>query len=559
MNMKTKTGWIMLMLLVAVMYASAQPLQDNFYVKVLHEELQRNIKRLKLPDLERPFFIAYNLSNHYNLELNAERGIITSTVSGPVNRKVFAVKLRVGDYHRNFDYMINDVYSVLLPHEEDADEYRRLIWLETDKAYKNNARQYTAFMSSLKRVNVDPKELALDDLSIITPLTQDFGAATPIVIDTDKWKERLKRLSTLFNEHADITTSYCRLSMNSAEEYLVTSEGTTIRKPKGHVTFTAYGALMQEDGSSISHTYSLIVKDIHELPSFDSLETAVKQLISTLRNKQKAKPFEGSYIGPVLLEGDAVHGIIQSCFTSNLQVKRKPIIGYGMPDVDYEEKLGQKLVASALTVTAIPSLKVFEGKKTTGAYEVDNEGVRPPDSLVLIQHGVLRSLLNGRTPTHKFPVSQGFSASVFGSNTYSPGVLRLTSDSIAPADSMKSRLLQLAKEEGLPYAYIIKGLRRYGNDTEIYRVNVATGEEEMINECEVLPLNIRSLRRFIVASDKTMLRNYADLSIIAPQSMIINEVEIEKSRNATKPKPFIVSNPLLEPSPSKAVKKKIKK
>ena len=56
---------------------------------------------------------------------------------------------------------------------------------------------------------------------------------------------------------------------------------------------------------------------------------------------------------------------------------------------------------------------------------------------------------------------------------------------------------------------------------------------------------MKSLRRFIVASNKQQLENSSDYSIVAPESMIINEIEIEQNETTTKPKPIIVSNPLL--------------
>ena len=151
--------------------------------------------------MEKPIFIAYSLRNQYSFSQNAERGTITNTVRTPVNNRTASVKLRVGDYHRNFDYMMYDGYVIDLPDETDADEYRRLLWLETDKAYKNNARQYSSFMSSLKRVNVDKEELALNDLSKIVPVVHDYGGAAPVNIDTKKWEQALTAYCYVLRNH----------------------------------------------------------------------------------------------------------------------------------------------------------------------------------------------------------------------------------------------------------------------------------------------------------------------------------------------------------------------
>lgn len=541
--MRTKIFFLALAISCTAPATWAQDLKDNFYVRVLNDELQRNIKRLYLPDLEKPFYIAYNLQNVNSYSLSSERGEITNVVKTPVNNKSVSVKLRVGDYHRNFDYMMYDGYFANLPDEASADEYRRLLWLETDRAYKNNARQFSGFMSSLKRVSVDEKELALDDFARITPVVKDFGAIQPIEIDTKKWEHNLKVLSALFNAYPKITTSYCRLMVGSSENYLVSSEGSVIRKPGGAVTFMAYGGASDEKGNNYNSSYAITVKTIDELPSLEKLQASVKELIGKIQQKEQAKAFEGAYMGPVLFVGNAVGNIVNQCFSNTLQTRRKSVLGYNSGETSYEEKLGQKLVASELTVTAVPSLKTVNGKHTTGYYQVDDEGVVPADSLVLIEAGILKNLLNGRTPTRKFPRSQGFGQSFMGRN-YNAGVLKLTSAKTVNADSMQARLLQLAKEEGLTVAYMVKDLSF--NSPEIYRIDVASGKTEMVNECKITPLNMKSLRRFIVASDKQQLENSSDYSIVAPESMIINEIEIEQNETTTKPKPIIVSNPLLD-------------
>ncbi|GAB3412378.1 metallopeptidase TldD-related protein [Niabella aquatica] len=554
--MKAKIFFLFLIAALAGPALFAQDLKDNFYVNVLEKELHRNIKRLHLPDLEKPFFIAYNLRNEYAYSLNGERGEITTIVKTPVNKKSASVKLRVGDYHRNFDYMMYDGYFISLPDEDNADEYRRLLWLETDRAYKNNSRQYSSFMSSLKRVNVDEKELAMNDLSRITPVVKDFGAVQPITVNAKQWEQRLRDLSALFKDNPAIVSSYCRLTAISYEDYLVSSEGTVIRKPGEYVTFAAYGAVSDEKGNTFNSSYTVTVRSIEELPSADQLRVQVKALIAKIRQKEQAKPFEGSYMGPVLFMGDAVSDIVAQCFTQPLQARRKSVLGYNSGETNYEEKLGQKLVSSDLTVTAIPALRSFNGKRTTGYYQVDDEGVIPVDSLVLIQQGILKALLNGRTPTRHFPESQGFAQSFMGRN-YNAGVLKLTSASITRSDSMQARLLQLAKEEGLSAAYIVKDFSF--NSPEIYKVDVAKGTVAMVNECKITPLTLRSLRRFVTASDKMQLTNTPDFSRIVPESIIVNEIEIEKNEITTKPKPIIVTNPLLDKPVTGSKPGKIKK
>ena len=120
------------LILLSHSLCNAQTLKDHFYVKVLSQELNRNMQRLHLPELSKPFFISYRLRNNFTHNIRAERGHITSLLKEPSNNKVAVVKLLVGDYHRNFDHMQFGGFSVNLPDEDNVDEIRRLLWLEND-------------------------------------------------------------------------------------------------------------------------------------------------------------------------------------------------------------------------------------------------------------------------------------------------------------------------------------------------------------------------------------------------------------------------------------------
>jgi len=535
----------------------AQELRDNFYVKVLSEELNRNIRRLSLPDLGKPFFISYKLRNMVSQTIRAERGRIVTPFPDPVETKTASVKLLVGDYHRNFDYLFDDGSYVMLPDENNADEFRRLLWLETDRAYKATAQQYNATMAALKRVTVDQKELDLHDLSKIDPVVKDLGGLPTIsATGVERWRSLLQKLSALFVAYPQITTSSCYLTINNAEEYLVSSEGTIIREPVSQIALTLSAAMPGDDGSNIFETHNEYVNRIDELPDYKTLEETTRKMISRILERDKASKFEGSYLGPVLFEGESLANLISGFFRYGLGVTRKSILYPDNSTTFYEDKIGQKLIASGLSLTALPHLKVYEGRHTTGAFEVDYNGVTPVDSLELIRSGVLKSLLNGRTPTRKFLEPGGFAS---GERSYSAGVLRLTADTVAALNDMKKQLVKAAKEEGLPYAYIVRDVNvSYGQAPYLYRIDTATLKEEMLTGFKFTSLNMRSLRRFIIASDQMRLWNQSLYSVICPQSMIIGEIELEAENSVVKAKPIIVSNPLLDqkPAPEKRKQKK---
>lgn len=523
-------------------YMYAQSLADNFYIRVMQQELNRNIRKLSLPDLQKPFFIQYKIRNSRAESIAAERGEIRSYTLDPDSRKSLSVKLRVGDYHRNFDHMMYDGSFIDLPQEEDADECRRIMWIETDRIYKNVAQQFNSLQTNLKRVQVDEKELAMDDIGKITPVNKDYGALKIITYDKNAWQEVLKKLSLLYTKDSHIVNSGVVLNTETYEDYSVTSEGTTIRIPVQYVTFSTWAAYIDENGTLQYDNYFKTVKEISELPPYSQLEIEIKHVVDHVKSKATAADMDEAYAGPILIEGDAVTDMVETLFASTLKTKRKSFFGYGGGESDYEEKLGQRLTAKELTLTALPTLARFNNQSLTGFFPIDDEGVTPPDSLVLIQNGLLQSLMSTRTPTKKYPVSNGFMRSFMGRNA-SPGVLKLTSSATIAQDSMKAKLIQAAKEEGLQVAYII---RDNFNDPAVYKIDIKTGNEQLMKKCRLGATSIKSLRRFIFSSQELQVDNGPSITIIAPKSMLINEMEIEKTNNITKPKPIIVSNPLLD-------------
>lgn len=536
---------------------AGQSLRDNFYVKVLQEEMQRNISRLKLPELQKPFFIRYRLRNTSAFSLRAERGNILSYSRTPGSESSFSVVVRVGDYHRNFDYMgSSDMNFQYLPDEANADEIKRLLWLETDRAYKSAAQQYNNIFTTLKRVNVDEKELALDDLAKITPIEKDMGAMPLLKPDLVNLEAMLSRLSALFKPYTELTNSGCSISLVNSEEYHVTTEGTITRRPETSVTFSANASTTDSAGNTYSDGWGILVKDIAELPSENALSAEIKTIINNIAKAKSAKKYDEAYLGPVLFEKDAAISIVENFFSGTLNSYRKPVTSSYESGTNYEEKIGQRLVSPALTITAIPSMKYFDGQQTTGHFNVDDEGVAPPDSLVLVEKGTLKNLLSDRTPTHKYKASQGFARGSYGRQP-GPGVLKFTSSAVTNADSMRSVLIKLTKEEGLPFTYVVKSSPFSSNQQIVERINVKTGETDIVNSCKIAGLNMRSLRRFAIASEKMILSNESTaLSIVMPESFILNEIEIEKVNNTVKPKPIIVTNPLLDKKPERNTKKK---
>jgi hypothetical protein len=202
-------------------------------------------------------------------------------------------------------------------------------------------------------------------------------------------------------------------------------------------------------------------------------------------------------------------------------------------------------------VKAMPHLKTSNGQVLIGAYETDAEGVTPADELLLVENGMLRALMCDRIPTKKIKTPTGHRIYTYQpqgiSTRVSPGVLSISTSNGVPSDTLKARLLEAARTEGLDYAFIIRTLPS-GRYNSLYRVSVADGTEQLVRAAVPSRIDMAKLKRSLGTSAETIVVNMiaggTPVSIISPNSIIIEEIDIEKQNLQNTTKLPTVSNPL---------------
>lgn len=63
------------------------------------------------------------------------------------------------------------------------------------------------------------------------------------------------------------------------------------------------------------------------------------------------------------------------------------------------DQFGSKIMDNRLTIKNYTAMKEYNGIPLYGYYEVDGEGVTPEAEMTLVEKGVFKKMLNGRTPT----------------------------------------------------------------------------------------------------------------------------------------------------------------
>lgn len=542
--MKYILSLFLFFLLAGTVFAQSE--QDQVIFKAMQDEIGRNKDSLMLPDAPQPFFISYALGRFRQFEVVGILGGIVRSFEADENT-IGGVQLMLGDYGYTSDLMYLGQYAeATLPQEVNYLGIRRGFWNATDVMYKYSLQAMAAKQTYLKANPRTPEEDTLAELQKVKPIERVVEGGEPYMIDLRQLEVMIKELSLLFKDYKEIYDTKVGVTGIDMEIYRQTTDGVSVKQPSRFVNFYAKGTVTTDEGEKISDTYALFVKCPRDLPSLEELKKNVKEFAERLIKIKDAPRVEEFYAGPVLFEEAAVSSI----FVRNL-VSKSGLIAHREPNVQQHgvlktlgDRMGKKIIDSRLTVKNYSTLDKYNGVSLIGAYEVDAEGVVPEKEMILVEHGILRGMLNGCVPTLKTPYSMGSSRYVYNNIAYrtAPGTLHVKADKGMKPEKMKKELIRAAKEEGLDYAYIV---RRMGDvNALLYRVNVKDGSETMMRTADITDINLAKIKRVLEISSKENVSNYMMnggvlTSLIYPSAMLIEDVEIGKIPLQTEKKPVL--------------------
>ena len=156
-----------------------------------------------------------------------------------------------------------------------------------------------------------------------------------------------------------------------------------------------------------------------------------------------------------------------------------------------------------MNVVDDPGLKTFDGKGLIGAYDVDDEGV-PAQAVKLVDAGRLENYLIGRQPVRDFPQSNGHGrAGITGPARPSIGVLKITAENGLDRRRTQQKLLEMAKDRGLPSVYFVQTMGGQRTPRLLYRIS-PDGKRELVRGAVLDDIDERALRSSIEAAGKDL-------------------------------------------------------
>lgn len=542
---------------------AARPDERATLLTAMGNELNRNLRGLKLGEHKPPYFIAYRMVEVDSAEVDARFGAIIS--DDRARQRKAAVDVRVGDYtfdsapdpeDEGLDFAEPGGFrpSQLAPVDDAPGALAGTLWLLTDQAYKEALSSY--LRKQAKKVT-SVKDTHVDSFSK-APAVVHQDAAPAFSVNRERWRGVVRRLSARMRTMPGLLEGAVRISADRTRTYLVNSEGTRIIKE--HVIYSlSFIALGQaEDGMLLEQGETFYGSRFDELPD----EATVRGMIDAAMTNIKAlaaAPLADPYTGPAILEPEATGVFFHETIGHRLEGERQNDENEGRT---FKGQLNQLIVPSFLTISDNPLLARYQNTPLNGHYLHDDQGV-PAQNTVLVEKGVLKTFLKSRTPVEGVKASNGHGrAQGVARPMARMGNLLVQSDKRVPRAQLKDMLLAEVRKQKKPYGLIIRDITGGSTNTSnygyqafkgtprmVYRVDAKTGAETLVRGVEMVGTPLTVISKIIAASEETGIFNgycgaesgYVPVSAIAPATLF-SEIELQRSQR-DKERPPLLSPP----------------
>jgi len=537
-------------------------------------ELRRSIERLRMEGQEEPYFISYTIVDEKYCKIRAKYGGIY--YSEFTHERPYYVEVRVGDYEFDnteppseesfsYDYYEPEV-SIPMPLEDDIDGIRHCLWLATDFCYKNSLRAFSEKKSKLihkARVSESPS------FSKEPPERYELGEELTINLVEIKrsWEERIKRLSKIFTNYAEIVDSEISFAAGVENRYYLNTEGTKIHDGKKIFHILAQASAISYDGINVWSYRDFYSFSESALPDEHELTYAIDDLakeVTKLKYAQRIAPCNV----PVIIKSPASGVFFHEVLGHRLEGHRQEAEKEGET---FKDKVGKKIAPEFITIYDDPSMKYHtDGKALIGHYLYDDEGVRAR-RVLLVENGILKNFLLSRMPIEKFYNSNGHGrksiSSSFEQTRAIPrqAVFVVESSMKLPYSQLKQLLIKECKKKNKQFGLIIT--RAYSGATitrrnflqtflekplVVYKVDVDSCGEELVRGIEFGGTPLVCIDKIVATDDSSEVFNgfcgaesgVVPVSAIAP-SILLSEMEFQKSSEESK-KPPLLLPPWLE-------------
>lgn len=502
--------------------------EQKVIFKAMEDEMQRTKDSLQFDRMPLPFFVDYRFIRGTVARVSASLGGVYRCVTAPI-QSVGIVDMKLGDYNVTSQLQpYNRGRAFSIGQEIDYDLARRCFWESSDEAYKiclNHIGQ--------KRNTLKTNPLPEDDQNIPEMLQMEGReyiepTALTELPDTAMMKATTAALTAIIAEYPQIYDTDAHYNYDLKDIYRVTSEGHKLRFAHPEATLKIDGHVKTPEGADLYDQINFAAKKLSDMPSIDELKQRTREFCELLIKKAAAPVIKEYYVGPLLLEDEAVNeAIVRNVVKNSCRADRDMYKGSSTSSM----KLGKRIVDTKISIHQLTDTPEYNGVKLASNYKVDVDGVTPQKDLTIVEKGILKTLLTGRRPAIGAMQSTGNerldAGSPFSSNL--PGIIHVTVEKAVPVSKIKDTFIKEAKKAGLDHAFIVKAPKdgwRY-----LVRLDLKTGKEEIVRTSDIPQPSRGDLMHIIAASKEEFVANKIDtnlgacISAITPKAIIVENIE----------------------------------
>lgn len=568
---RSATVTIMALFSLLFLARAALPAEPNeMLFEVMQDELDRNMKNLKMEELEQPYYLSYYIDDFQQLEVTATLGQLLD--SRLERGRYLTTDLRVGNWDLDNSNFVSGFSGfgpsyTSLPVDNDYDAIRNKIYLQTDRVYKDAVETLAKKRAYLQnRVISDrPADHIKFEPNRYLDEPEEFN------ITPEFFEELARDMTEVFKEYPEIIDSDLRVTASVVNQYMLNSTGSKTLKGDRIYGFQLSMQGRSDDGEELFNEDRIVVKDFTRLPNRDEMISWARQNAQEMSEIIEGDTIE-AYIGPVLFVDDAIGEFFRQLFAKHVSNMPSPVFDSDRFERDgsaFANKLRRRVLPSTFNVYNDPTLQKYDNEPLIGSYEIDDAGMEAVRTQ-LVEDGKLVNFLIGIAPTKKVkePTSSA-RGSVGGGISAKPANLIFESSKTSSLEAMKESLLELAKDIDYDYGLVITRLRdlnsragalsgmggRNGSEGltvpfEAFKL-YADGRMVPVRGLEFNDVSVRIMRDILEVGDEPYVYDYLigndyelPATIVAPP-ILVEEMELKHSQQKVK-KPPVLPSPLAE-------------
>jgi predicted Zn-dependent protease len=560
---------VLLVSLMAMTAGSAVPAARNETASplgtILQSELRRNLDLLAKESVP-PYFVSYTVHDVRGARVVASFGALQNSDQG--RSRTGTVEVRAGNYTVDSTHPMRGGSSaaasllgsltsrVQLPFADVEAPIRAAFWRATDTAYRQAteslARVQANIVATVKEENPAP------DFSREAP---ESSTAQPATATFDKalWERRARNISAQFAADPLIFRSDVQISSETTTRYYTNSEGTNLTTAGVVWRVGIQAATKADDGMELPLYATYFARTADGLPAEADLIREAREMVAQLARLRKAPLVDPATV-PAILSGRAGGVFFHEIFGHRVEGHRQRSADDAQT---FAKRLNEAVLPTFLSVVFDPTLERLGNVALSGYYQFDDEGVRARP-VTVVEKGVLKTFLLGRTPLAAFPQSNGHGRAQPGSKPVSrqSSLLVQSQQTVSP-----ERLLAMLREEirkqgkpfGLYFENIEGGFTQTGRTTPnafnvlpnvVYRVYADDRPRELVRGVDLIGTPLAAFSKIIATDNRMEVFNgmcgaesgSVPVSAASP-ALLISEVEVQKKSQSQDTLPILPAPP----------------